>query len=91
MNHLIVVAHPDDEVLGAGATIHKLTQAGNRVAICTMSNNVAARVGISDTLSVEQNEALRILGVENVCCQFPQYRNEHSASSGAGSVHRKMY
>ena len=24
MNYLVVVAHPDDEVLGAGATIHKL-------------------------------------------------------------------
>ena len=26
MNYLIVVAHPDDEVLGAGATIKKLTE-----------------------------------------------------------------
>lgn len=25
MNYLLVVAHPDDEVLGAGATIKKLT------------------------------------------------------------------
>ena len=35
MNYLIVVAHPDDEVLGAGATIHKLIDEGNSVAVCT--------------------------------------------------------
>lgn len=27
MNYLVVVAHPGDEVLGAGATMYKLTQA----------------------------------------------------------------
>ncbi|MBP5451372.1 MAG: PIG-L family deacetylase, partial [Treponema sp.] len=29
MKFLIVVAHPDDEVLGAGATIHKLIKRGD--------------------------------------------------------------
>ena len=28
MNYLFVVAHPDDEVLGAGATIHRLISVG---------------------------------------------------------------
>lgn len=32
MNYLVVVAHPDDEVLGAGATIHKLVKEGHNVA-----------------------------------------------------------
>jgi len=35
MNYLFVVAHPDDEVLGAGATISKLVQEGNKVAVAT--------------------------------------------------------
>ena len=30
MNYLFVVAHPDDEVLGAGATISKLVSQGNK-------------------------------------------------------------
>lgn len=43
MNYLIVVAHPDDEVLGAGATIHKLTGEGHTVDICIMSTEAKAR------------------------------------------------
>ena len=31
MKILIVVAHPDDEVLGMGGTIKKLSKAGNKV------------------------------------------------------------
>ena len=33
MNYLVVVAHPDDEVLGCGATIKKLTSQGHNVDI----------------------------------------------------------
>lgn len=42
MNYLIVAAHPDDEVLGTGATIHKLS-AENRVSVCIMSSEAKAR------------------------------------------------
>ena len=64
MNILFVVAHPDDEVLGAGATIHKLAEAGNRVAVATLANHAAARANISATLSDDQAKAFEILGVE---------------------------
>ena len=50
MRILFVVAHPDDEVLGAGATIHKLAQEGHEIAVCTMVNHAAARVNLSATL-----------------------------------------
>ncbi len=43
MKYLVVVAHPDDEVLGAGATIHKLTAEGNRVDVCIMCTDASAR------------------------------------------------
>ena len=36
MNYLIVVAHPDDEVLGAGATICKLVESGHTVEVCAI-------------------------------------------------------
>jgi len=42
MNYLIVVAHPDDEVLGAGATIHKISR-DNRVDVCILSSDAKAR------------------------------------------------
>lgn len=75
MNYLIVVAHPDDEVLGAGATIHKLVAQGNSVAVCTMVNHATARVNVSDTLAEDQNEALRIMGVSKLyAADFPNIR-----------------
>ncbi|MBR2732108.1 MAG: PIG-L family deacetylase [Clostridia bacterium] len=43
MKYLIVAAHPDDEVFGAGATICKLTQAGHKVDACILSGKAEAR------------------------------------------------
>jgi len=43
MNYLIVVAHPDDEVLGAGASISKWTKEGHNVDVCIMSTDAKAR------------------------------------------------
>ena len=60
MKYLVVVAHPDDEVLGAGATIYKLIREGNEVAIATMANHAAARANISDTLVEDQKKAMSI-------------------------------
>lgn len=75
MNYLVVVAHPDDEVLGAGATIHKLIKEGNNVAVAIMVSQVAARANISDTLSNDQDEAMSILGVKKVyCADFPNIK-----------------
>ena len=75
MNILIVVAHPDDEVLGAGATIHKLIEQGNEVAVCTMANHAAARANISDTLADDQRKAMDILGVKTLySADFPNIK-----------------
>lgn len=75
MKYLLVVAHPDDEVLGAGATIHKLIQEGNSVAVCTMANHAAARANISATLVDDQKNAMKILGVEKCyAADFPNIR-----------------
>lgn len=75
MNYLVVVAHPDDEVLGAGATIHKLVTEGNEVAIATMANHAAARANISDTLKDDQAKALNIIGVtKTYAADFPNIK-----------------
>ena len=43
MKYLIVVAHPDDEVLGCGASIYKWTKKGDMVDVCIMSTEAKAR------------------------------------------------
>ncbi len=75
MKILVIVAHPDDEVLGAGATIRKLIVEGNDVAICTMANHAAARANISATLREDQKSAMSILGVGKCyAADFPNIR-----------------
>lgn len=64
MNILFVVAHPDDEVLGAGATIHRLVQEGQRVAVATLASQAGARANLSTTLHEDQVKAFEIMGVQ---------------------------
>lgn len=75
MNYLVVVAHPDDEVLGAGATIHKLITEGNNVAVAIMVSQASARKDLSSTLSADEAEALSIVGVEKTYhADFPNIK-----------------
>lgn len=43
MKYLMVVAHPDDEVLGAGACIYKWTRQGDTVDVAIMCTEAKAR------------------------------------------------
>ncbi len=43
MKYLIVVAHPDDEVLGAGASIYKWSKEGHKIDVCMMCTEAKAR------------------------------------------------
>ena len=75
MNYLIIVAHPDDEALGAGATIHKLIKNGHKVAVVTMANHAAARANISATLADDQKKAFEIMGVtKSYAADFPNIK-----------------
>lgn len=75
MNYLFVVAHPDDEVLGAGATIHKLIGEGHKVAVAIMVGKAAARANLSATLSDDEAKAMQILGVEKTYhADFPNIK-----------------
>lgn len=68
MNYLVVVAHPDDEVLGAGATMYKLSQEGHNVNVCILSGEVKARKHRPETeeLNEDVGKALGLLGVKKV-------------------------
>lgn len=75
MNYLVVVAHPDDEVLGAGATIHKFILEGHRVAVAIMASQVAARKDLSSSLSEDEAKALSIVGVKKTYhANFPNIK-----------------
>ncbi len=65
MKYLIVVAHPDDEVLGAGASIYKWTRQGDKVDVCIMSTEAKARAFRPDDkeLDDDTHAALKYIGI----------------------------
>lgn len=68
MTYLVIVAHPDDEVLGAGATMFKLSQSGHEVCVCILSGEVNARANRPDVVDLHDDvsNALQLLGVQHV-------------------------
>jgi LmbE family N-acetylglucosaminyl deacetylase len=74
---LVVVAHPDDEVLGCGATIAALAKDGAVVRCCILSSDVDARAGHvgNERLRREIGEVHALLGLEPpVLGSFPNIR-----------------
>jgi len=63
MDVLAVGAHPDDVELGCGGLLHKLAQAGKRVAILDLTRGEMSTRGTPDERSVEAGNAAAILGV----------------------------
>lgn len=71
---LLVVAHPDDEVLGAGATTAALTAAGIAVTACILSGSAEARRHRPDVaqLRADAEEASAMLGAAKpIFGEFP--------------------
>lgn len=82
MSYLIVAAHPDDEVLGAGAAIYKLTQAGEQVHVCIMCGQAAARAQrpADEELNSDMRRCLETLGVSQILVgDFPNIRMNTTA------------
>lgn len=68
MSVLIVVAHPDDEVLGAGGTIYSLARKGQEVNVCILSAQAAARTQRPSDKELEKNlrDSMEALGVSHI-------------------------
>lgn len=70
---LVIVAHPDDEVLGMGGTIAKLSDKGHRVYVLIVTDGSTSQYAGRDDLEKilaekhrETLEAAKIMGVEEV-------------------------
>lgn len=77
MNVLVVVAHPDDEVLGCGATTVMLTAKGTPVTACMLSGRVEARRNRPDDGDLLEHirRAQAITGAEEpILGSFPNIR-----------------
>jgi LmbE family N-acetylglucosaminyl deacetylase len=65
MNILITVAHPDDETIGMGGTIKKLSK-NNEITLCVMTDGTSAQYDDKKMIKVRQDacrKAGKILGI----------------------------
>lgn len=67
-NYLLIVAHPDDEILGAGGTIFKLASSGNIVNLCILSGDVSARKNRPDLneLYEDMHKSANLIGINSI-------------------------
>lgn len=68
MSVLVVVAHPDDEVLGAGGTMYTFAQKGQEVYVCILSAKAAARTKRPSDQDLEDDlkNSMKALGVSHI-------------------------
>ena len=74
MTALVIAAHPDDEVLGAGGTIARLANEGETVHIAILGEGITSRYGnrehadriLVDALHERCRDVARFLGAANI-------------------------
>lgn len=78
-NVLVIAAHPDDEVLGAGGAIPLIRNQGGRVTVLIVTDGSSAQYQGDDQIRLRKQqqlvEANRILGTDNLIqWDFPDMR-----------------
>ncbi len=69
MKILVIAAHPDDEVLGMGATIKKFTKKGHQVNLCVISEGSTAQYKNKKMIKIRRESCKKsgkILGLLNI-------------------------
>lgn len=89
-------AHPDDEIIGAGATAHRLAAAGADVAVVTFTCGGTAADSPMDVHNMirarkrEMREADGILGISERHILDIQSQNVYSALFNDNDLHQKL-
>ena len=67
---LVVVAHPDDEVLGPGGTLARLSRSGAEISLAVVSDGASAQPGYDAAAGERRNNQMRdaanILGIGRI-------------------------
>ena len=80
---LVVAAHPDDELLGVGGTVRRLSNEGKEIHAVIMAEGITSRAANRDSVDINklaalQDDALRageIIGYQSIeFCRFPDNR-----------------
>jgi len=69
MNILVIAAHPDDEVLGMGGTIKKMSKMKNTVHLCVISEGASAQYKDKKMIKQRQESCIqssKILGISKI-------------------------
>jgi len=69
MQILILAAHPDDEVLGMGGTIKKLSQKNHQIHLCVVTEGATAQYSDKKMIKVRKDackKAAKILGIKTI-------------------------
>ena len=68
MNVVVVAAHPDDEILGAGATLAKHARAGDAVHAVVLAEGATSRyeTGMKESLHESGERAARAIGFASI-------------------------
>ena len=77
MNILVIAPHPDDEVLGMGGTIKKLSKK-NKIILCVVSEGVTAQYKDKKMIKVRRDsckKTAKILGIsQTIFLDYPDMR-----------------
>ena len=67
LNILVIAAHPDDEVLGMGGTIKKLSK-NNKIQLCVVSEGTSAQYKDKKMIEIRKNACIKsgkLLGISD--------------------------
>lgn len=84
MNILVIVAHPDDEILGCGGTIANYTRLGNSVNVIFLTSGITSRFPVGDSRAISKLAEIKkhailankLLGVSEEKLHFFEFEDQ---------------